>query len=136
MWQRRFPPRTGISGVYLCGAATHPGGSVAVIDTRTYTRSAQLDGGLGARPPVLSQDGTRLYVPSVVEGKVSVINTSTNTVIDTLRFPGGQPYAVAVNPSGTPVYVVDYLARQLRKVGPEAPTTAPPLTPAPANILP
>jgi phytoene dehydrogenase-like protein len=28
MWERRFGPRTPIPGVYLCGAATHPGGSV------------------------------------------------------------------------------------------------------------
>lgn len=28
MWDRRLAPRTGIDGVYLCGAATHPGGSV------------------------------------------------------------------------------------------------------------
>jgi phytoene dehydrogenase-like protein len=28
MWERRLTPRTPIPGVYLCGAATHPGGSV------------------------------------------------------------------------------------------------------------
>jgi phytoene dehydrogenase-like protein len=28
MWDRRFASRTPIPGVYLCGAATHPGGSV------------------------------------------------------------------------------------------------------------
>jgi len=34
MWDRRFSPRTPIAGTYLCGAATHPGGSVMAINGR------------------------------------------------------------------------------------------------------
>jgi phytoene dehydrogenase-like protein len=34
MWDRRFAPRTGVEGVYLCGAGTHPGGSVMAINGR------------------------------------------------------------------------------------------------------
>ncbi len=34
MWDRRFAPRTPIAGVYLCGAATHPGGSVIAVNGR------------------------------------------------------------------------------------------------------
>ncbi|MGQ0804174.1 MAG: phytoene desaturase family protein [Actinomycetota bacterium] len=34
MWERRFAPRTPIPGLYLCGAATHPGGSVIGINGR------------------------------------------------------------------------------------------------------
>ncbi len=34
MWERRFSPRTPIPGVYLCGAATHPGGSVIAVNGR------------------------------------------------------------------------------------------------------
>jgi phytoene dehydrogenase-like protein len=34
MWDRRFSPRTPIAGLYLCGAATHPGGSVIAINGR------------------------------------------------------------------------------------------------------
>jgi phytoene dehydrogenase-like protein len=34
MWDRRFSPRTPIPGLYLCGAATHPGGSVIAINGR------------------------------------------------------------------------------------------------------
>ena len=34
MWDRRFAPRLGVDGVYLCGAATHPGGSVMAINGR------------------------------------------------------------------------------------------------------
>lgn len=34
MWDRRVAPRTGATGLYLCGAATHPGGSVIGINGR------------------------------------------------------------------------------------------------------
>jgi phytoene dehydrogenase-like protein len=34
MWDRRFAARTPMRGVYLCGAATHPGGSVMAINGR------------------------------------------------------------------------------------------------------
>jgi phytoene dehydrogenase-like protein len=34
MWDRRFGPVTPLPGVYLCGAATHPGGSVIAANGR------------------------------------------------------------------------------------------------------
>jgi phytoene dehydrogenase-like protein len=34
MWDCRFSPRTPVSGLYLCGAATHPGGSVMAVNGR------------------------------------------------------------------------------------------------------
>jgi phytoene dehydrogenase-like protein len=34
MWWRRLRPRTPMAGVYLCGACTHPGGSVIAINGR------------------------------------------------------------------------------------------------------
>jgi phytoene dehydrogenase-like protein len=34
MWSRRLPPRTPMPGVFLCGAGTHPGGSVIGINGR------------------------------------------------------------------------------------------------------
>ncbi|HTX62887.1 MAG TPA: hypothetical protein VMD28_04575, partial [Acidimicrobiales bacterium] len=34
MWEHRFAPRTGIDHVYLCGAATHPAGSVIGLNGR------------------------------------------------------------------------------------------------------
>jgi phytoene dehydrogenase-like protein len=50
MWERRFAPRTPIDGVYLCGAATHPGGSVMGINGRNAAASVLRDQGrsLGA----------------------------------------------------------------------------------------
>jgi phytoene dehydrogenase-like protein len=34
MWDGRFAPRTPVAGLYLCGAATHPGGSVIGVNGR------------------------------------------------------------------------------------------------------
>jgi phytoene dehydrogenase-like protein len=34
LWANRFGPRTPVPGVYLCGAATHPGGSVIAVNGR------------------------------------------------------------------------------------------------------
>jgi phytoene dehydrogenase-like protein len=34
MWDRRFGPATPVPGLYLCGAATHPGGSVIAANGR------------------------------------------------------------------------------------------------------
>lgn len=34
MWDKRLDPRTPMQGVYLCGACTHPGGSVIAVNGR------------------------------------------------------------------------------------------------------
>jgi phytoene dehydrogenase-like protein len=34
MWENRLSPRTPVPGLYLCGAATHPGGSVIALNGR------------------------------------------------------------------------------------------------------
>jgi len=48
MWQNRFGPRTPIPGVYLCGASTHPGGSVMAVNGRNAAMAVRHD--LAARP--------------------------------------------------------------------------------------
>ncbi|MDQ6852280.1 MAG: NAD(P)/FAD-dependent oxidoreductase [Actinomycetota bacterium] len=47
MWDRRFAARTPIPSVYLCGAATHPGGSVIAVNGRNAAHAVLAD--LGAR---------------------------------------------------------------------------------------
>jgi len=34
MWEKRLTARTPMKGVWLCGAATHPGGSVMAVNGR------------------------------------------------------------------------------------------------------
>ena len=43
MWDRRLPYRTGAPGVYLCGAGTHPGGSVIGANGRNASLVAMAD---------------------------------------------------------------------------------------------
>jgi phytoene dehydrogenase-like protein len=43
MWDRRLPYRTGAEGVYLCGAGTHPGGSVIAANGRNAARAVDFD---------------------------------------------------------------------------------------------
>lgn len=46
MWDRRLEWRTPVEGVYMCGAATHPGGSVIALNGRGAAQAvlADLDG--------------------------------------------------------------------------------------------
>ncbi len=43
MWDRRLSPRTPMPGVYLCGAATHPGGGVSAINGRNAAMAVLAD---------------------------------------------------------------------------------------------
>jgi phytoene dehydrogenase-like protein len=43
MWDRRLASRTPIDGLYLCGAATHPGGSVIGLNGRNAAMAALAD---------------------------------------------------------------------------------------------
>lgn len=43
MWDRRLPARTPLPGLYLCGAATHPGGSVIGINGRNAAMAVLAD---------------------------------------------------------------------------------------------
>jgi phytoene dehydrogenase-like protein len=43
MWSNRLPTRTGMPGLYLCGACTHPGGSVIAINGRNAAMAVLAD---------------------------------------------------------------------------------------------
>ncbi|HEU5169974.1 MAG TPA: hypothetical protein VFU46_05530 [Gemmatimonadales bacterium] len=44
-WDRRLAARTPMPGVYLCGACTHPGGSVIGINGRNAAMALLADAG-------------------------------------------------------------------------------------------
>jgi phytoene dehydrogenase-like protein len=48
MWHNRFGPRTPVPGLYLCGASTHPGGSVMAINGRNAAMAVDHDLTVGA----------------------------------------------------------------------------------------
>jgi len=50
MWDRRLGSRTGVDGVYLCGAGTHPGGSVIAANGRNAAMAVLADRPTGSRP--------------------------------------------------------------------------------------
>ena len=43
MWDRRLAARTPAEGVYLCGAGTHPGGSVIAANGRNAAMAVLRD---------------------------------------------------------------------------------------------
>jgi phytoene dehydrogenase-like protein len=43
MWEHRLTPRTEVPGVYLCGAATHPAGSVIALNGRNAAMAVLAD---------------------------------------------------------------------------------------------
>jgi phytoene dehydrogenase-like protein len=51
MWDRRLQPRTPVEGLYLCGAATHPAGSVIALNGRNAAMAVLQDAGLPAPTP-------------------------------------------------------------------------------------
>lgn len=48
MWSRRLTPRTPLPGVYLCGAGTHPGGSVIGVNGRNAAMAVLADRAVSA----------------------------------------------------------------------------------------
>ncbi|MCG5430912.1 Ig-like domain-containing protein [Mycobacterium sp. MYCO198283] len=94
-------------GVAVAGSrayvANQGNDSVSVINTSTNAVVATINVGSSPMGVAASADGSRVYVAG--NNTVSVINTATNTVVSNITTGGGQSYGIAVNPSGTRVYV-------------------------------
>jgi phytoene dehydrogenase-like protein len=50
MWEGRFAARTPVPGLYMCGAATHPAGSVIALNGRNAAAAVLADQGLSVEP--------------------------------------------------------------------------------------
>ncbi|NLV44158.1 MAG: beta-propeller fold lactonase family protein [Candidatus Hydrogenedentes bacterium] len=97
-------PETGIAST----------GTVSVIDLASGTVTTEIEMGLHPSGMALSPDGTRLYVANANSDTVSVIETATDTVAQTLgakpmeRLPfGSAPNALCVSPDGTTLYIAN-----------------------------
>lgn len=97
-------PETGIAST----------GTVSVIDLASGTVTTEIEVGLHPSGMALSPDGTRLYVANANSDTVSVIETATDTVAQTLgakpmeRLPfGSAPNALCVSPDGTTLYIAN-----------------------------
>lgn len=74
-------------------------GSVTVIDNRTDTVVGRIPVGVGACN--LAVGGDRLYVSNLQDGTVSVVDTATRQVVQTLVLPA---HGIAVSPRDHSVY--------------------------------
>jgi YVTN family beta-propeller protein len=83
-------------------------GAVGVIDTGSNTLVATVAVGILPGGVVVSPDGRRAYVPNIQNGGVvSVIDTATNAVTDTITVsvPTSRPLEAAITPDGRELYV-------------------------------
>ena len=104
------------------GADTNPDGSrlfitefndsrVGVFDTDSGARTATIgeDQGLGTRPidVAVTPDGLTAYVANLGSNTVSVIDTGTSTVTNTIPVQVS-PYGLAISPDGLSTYVTNF----------------------------
>lgn len=70
--------------------------------------------GLGEQPVDIAIDAgrDRLYTANFVSGDVSVLDTATHEVLNTLDVPG-RPIAVAVDPGGRRIFIADHAGRRI-----------------------
>jgi YVTN family beta-propeller protein len=86
---------------------TNPGGSVTVIDVNTSTVVTKIpvcSDSCFPTIPAVTPNGARVYVTNSFHNTVTVIDTLTNTVIDTITV-GQSPSGIAITPDGTRAYV-------------------------------
>ena len=78
---------------------------LSVIDTTTKSEVARVTTGYRAYGVAANSSGTRVYVTGLANNALFVIDTATNTVIDTISLPYCDPIGVTVNPDGSRVYI-------------------------------
>ena len=89
------------------GTKVYVGGNdVSVIDARTNKVTATIPVDL-ARGVAVSSDGSKVYVAIYGNNTLDVLDTRTDTVIDTIGV-GFEPFGVAVSPDDSKVYVSNY----------------------------
>ena len=90
------------------------GSTLTVIDTATDTVVTSLPVFRFAQGAAVSPDGTKVYLSSIAEDYVPVLDALTNTIsgsVPLTPFPGGSPVTVAVNSAGTRLYAAAGAAR-------------------------
>ncbi|MGW2714277.1 YncE family protein, partial [Streptomyces sp. NPDC001356] len=79
-------------------------GTVSVVDTTTgKTTGGPVPVGSHPKDVVVSPDGHRAYVTNEYSDSLSVIDTSTNKVTDTVRVGG--PTRIALTPDGRHAWI-------------------------------
>jgi len=70
-------------------------------------REAVIEAAERRQGAAVSPDGKRVYIANLEDNSVSVIDTFTNTALDTLTTGFHRPVGVAFSPDGKRVYVAD-----------------------------
>jgi YVTN family beta-propeller protein len=84
------------------------GNTVSVVNTATNQVTTLTVGAAGAGPMgvAISPDGTRLWVANGSADTVAIVDTTTNTVVNTIPLPSGAVY-VAFSPDGHQAYITN-----------------------------
>ncbi|PYV09546.1 MAG: hypothetical protein DMG07_22965, partial [Acidobacteria bacterium] len=97
-------PKTGVAS----------SGTLSIVDVERRVELRQIEVGLHPSGMALSADGARLYVANANSDTVSVIDTESEAVVETIsvlprgdRPFGSAPNAVAVGPDGATLYVAN-----------------------------
>lgn len=111
-WYFSLPP-TGIAvkGTSAYITSSYDVGEVTVIDVPTRRKVAEMSVPMGATSPVISNDGTKLFVCCQYKSSVVEIDLSKNAVtreVDLLREPAGS----ALNADGRYLFVTNFLPNQ------------------------
>ena len=121
MAHRRFVSAvgSGLLVLLLCGTAFAAGphayitlpwlNQVVVIDTASTSASTSVVRTIdvGTEPVGVAVTPSRAYVTNAGSNSVSVIDTATNTLVDTINDIGVRPFGIAVDAAGTRVYVAN-----------------------------
>jgi YVTN family beta-propeller protein len=95
--------RPGSREMYVTMEASN---SVAVIDTTTRAKIAEISTGGAPTDVAFSPDGKRAFVSNREEDSVSVIDTAERKVIATLK-TGDEPHGLLTDAKGTRLYVLN-----------------------------
>jgi len=85
---------------YCCSVGP---GTISVIDTSTYNVVATIPVGNNPTGMAITPDGTRLYVSEAFGGEISVIDTSSNTIINSISVQN--PDQMIMTADGSRLYV-------------------------------
>ena len=79
--------------------------NVSVININTGTVIATIPTQIYPSGVAVSPDGTKVYIGHSTNGKISEINTATNTVTTVFSGTFGNAKALAISPDGTKLFV-------------------------------
>jgi len=116
LWVGTQPQRMRISpdGTHLyVSSGTSPSSVLTVVNTKTFSVAATVPVGSDSTDVAITKDGKTAFVSNFFSDSVSVVNTLTNTVTQSLPTspcpsPQCYPYEAVLSPDGSRLYVAIY----------------------------